>query len=165
MRDVPRIVPPLPSIHLTLSLSSGMVSSPMRPSQPFRMPMTSSPTSFDRPTTPRITAFRPGQSPPAVNTPMTPTFPPRWHYSALLARRAGATSKCVAGRHGIARLGLAECGPPLVAGRAPQCAHTHGSCLHECNSKIGTNWLTDSLISTCTPSFRCSTVLRESPIS
>ena len=75
-RDVPRIVPPRCRIPRTASRSSGRTRPSISPSHPSRMPTTSAPW---RPTvravTPRMTAFSPGQSPPAVRIPSFFTAP------------------------------------------------------------------------------------------
>ena len=66
-RDVPRIVPPRWRMPRTASRSSGRSCPSMRPSHPSRIPTTSAPCRpAARAVTPRITAFSPGQSPPAV---------------------------------------------------------------------------------------------------
>ena len=49
---------------------SGLVVPSISPRQPCRMPTTSSPRSSARRVTARITAFRPGQSPPPVRMPI-----------------------------------------------------------------------------------------------
>ena len=73
-RDVPRIVPPRCRIPRTASRSRGRTRPSIRPSHPSRTPTTTaSCRSFARATTPRITALRPGQSPPAVRIPMRTT--------------------------------------------------------------------------------------------
>src|SRR5438105_593778 len=69
VRDVPRIVPPrwrMPLVASRVSRSCSGGSS--RPRQPSRTPITSSPCCSPRRTTARITALRPGQSPPPVRT-------------------------------------------------------------------------------------------------
>src|SRR5688572_9943450 len=68
-REVPRIVPPLGRMPMTEYDVRGSTSPSMRPSQPLRMPRTSIPRPWARRTTARITALRPGQSPPPVRTP------------------------------------------------------------------------------------------------
>src|SRR3954451_5613305 len=56
----------------TWSRSSACTCPSIRPSQPLRMPTTSTPcVTVARPTTARMTALSPGQSPPAVRTPRT----------------------------------------------------------------------------------------------
>ena len=72
-RDVPRIVPPRCRMPRTASRSSGRKRPSISPSQPSRMPTTSAPCCRARATAPRITAFSPGQSPPAVRSPMRTT--------------------------------------------------------------------------------------------
>ena len=75
-RDVPRIVPPRWRMPRTASRSSGRRRPSIRPSQPSRMPTTSAPCPpTARAVTPRITAFNPGQSPPAVRIPSFFTAP------------------------------------------------------------------------------------------
>src|SRR5215470_7265881 len=70
VRDEPRIVPPRGRMPRTAGMSSGTVSPSSGPRQPSRKPMNSYPNSVTpRRTTARITAFRPGQSPPPVSTP------------------------------------------------------------------------------------------------
>ena len=70
VRDEPRIVPPRGRMPRTALTSSGIVSASSGPRQPSRKPTNSSPYSWiPLRTTARITAFRPGQSPPPVRTP------------------------------------------------------------------------------------------------
>src|SRR4051812_13166677 len=69
VREVPRMVPPrwrmpLVASRVRRSCSGGS----NRPRQPSRTPITSSPCCSPRRTTARITAFKPGQSPPPVST-------------------------------------------------------------------------------------------------
>src|SRR3990170_5300863 len=97
MREVPRIVPPAPAMPRTSSRPSGRMSSSMRPCHPFLMPTTSwAPAALIRVTTLRITALRPGQSPPAVRMPMTLTAHPppglRWQPSRTGPGGEGAPS-------------------------------------------------------------------------
>lgn len=66
VREVPKIVPPRGNIPATLVRVSGIKSASRRPSQPRRMPITGTPSSAARRTAARMTAFRPGQSPPPV---------------------------------------------------------------------------------------------------
>src|SRR6202012_1020343 len=77
VRDVPRIVPPRGRMARTACTSRGTVSPSSGPRQPSRKPTNSYPYSCTPlRTTARITAFRPGQSPPPVRTPtlMAPTL-------------------------------------------------------------------------------------------
>ncbi len=70
-REEPRIVPPWARMPLTESRVRGRWTPSRRPRQPSWKPMISSPWSTTpRWTTERITAFRPGQSPPLVSTPI-----------------------------------------------------------------------------------------------
>src|SRR5487761_1198679 len=70
VRDEPRIVPPRGRMPRTAWTSSGTVSPSSGPRQPSRNPTNSNPYSATPlRTTARITAFRPGQSPPPVSTP------------------------------------------------------------------------------------------------
>src|SRR5437588_9933234 len=69
VRLVPRMVPPrwrMPLVASRVSRSCWGGSS--KPRQPSRMPITSRPCCSPRRTTARITALRPGQSPPPVST-------------------------------------------------------------------------------------------------
>src|SRR5882762_7188463 len=69
VREVPRMVPPrwrMPLVASRVSRSCSGGSS--RPRQPSRIPITSSPCCSPLRTTARITALRPGQSPPPVRT-------------------------------------------------------------------------------------------------
>ena len=71
VREVPRIVPPRCRIPRVDATDNDMVWSSTRPLQPCRIPMNSWPYSRSpRRTSARITAFRPGQSPPPVSTPI-----------------------------------------------------------------------------------------------
>src|SRR5258708_32297126 len=77
VRDVPRIVPPRGRMPRTAWTSRGTVSPSSGPRQPSRNPTNSYPYSCTPlRTTARMTAFRPGQSPPPVRTPtlMGPTL-------------------------------------------------------------------------------------------
>src|SRR6201995_2476938 len=77
VRDVPRIVPPRGRMPRTAWMSRGTVSPSSGPRQPSRKPTNSYPYSCTPlRTTARITAFKPGQSPPPVRTPtlMAPTL-------------------------------------------------------------------------------------------
>src|SRR5581483_4986117 len=70
VRDDPRIVPPRGKMPRTAWTSRGMVSPSSGPRHPSRNPTNSRPYSCTPlRTTARITAFRPGQSPPPVRTP------------------------------------------------------------------------------------------------
>ena len=70
VRDDPRIVPPRGRMPRTACTSRTIVSPSSGPRQPSRKPMNSKPCSAAPVrTTARITAFRPGQSPPPVRTP------------------------------------------------------------------------------------------------
>ena len=70
VRDVPRIVPPRGRIPRTAWTSRGTVSPSSGPRQPSRKPTNSYPYSATPlRTTARMTALRPGQSPPPVRTP------------------------------------------------------------------------------------------------
>src|SRR5215467_13703170 len=70
VREEPSIVPPRGRMPRTAGMSSGTVSPSSGPRQPSRKPMNSYPNSVTpRRTTARMTAFRPGQSPPPVSTP------------------------------------------------------------------------------------------------
>src|SRR5262249_39776854 len=69
--DVPRIVPPRGNNPLSLWESSGIVCCGLsKPSYPPRTPMHSHPRFAAVFATARITAFKPGQSPPPVSTPI-----------------------------------------------------------------------------------------------
>src|SRR5262249_29744361 len=69
--DVPRIVPPRGNNPLSLWESSGIVCcGSSKPSYPPRTPMHSQPRFAAVFATARITAFKPGQSPPPVTTPI-----------------------------------------------------------------------------------------------
>ena len=75
--EVPRIVPPRGRMPRTAWMSRGIVSPSSGPRHPSRNPTNSSPYSCTPlRTTARITALRPGQSPPPVRTPtrMAPTI-------------------------------------------------------------------------------------------
>ncbi len=77
VRDVPRIVPPRGRMPRTACTSRGIVSPSSGPRHPSRNPTNSRPYSCTPlRTTARITAFKPGQSPPPVRTPtrMPPTI-------------------------------------------------------------------------------------------
>src|SRR5580700_10937189 len=75
VRDEPRIVPPRGRMPRTASTSRTMVSPSSGPRQPSRKPMNSmSCSATPVRTTARITAFRPGQSPPPVRTPTRISF-------------------------------------------------------------------------------------------
>src|SRR5579871_403146 len=70
VRDEPRIVPPRGRMPRTAWMSSGTVSPSSGPRHPSRNPTNSRPYSWTPlRTTARITAFKPGQSPPPVRTP------------------------------------------------------------------------------------------------
>lgn len=70
-RFVPRTVPPLGKVPLMVSTVSGRVRRSISPSHASTNPMISSPnTRSPLRTMARITAFKPGQSPPPVRTPM-----------------------------------------------------------------------------------------------
>ena len=70
VRDDPRIVPPRGRMPRTACTSSGIVSPSSGPRHPSRNPTNSRPYSCTPlRTTARITAFKPGQSPPPVRTP------------------------------------------------------------------------------------------------
>ena len=69
VREVPRMVPPRCSVPLVASrVSRKCIGGSSRPRHPSRMPITSRPCCSPRRTTARITALRPGQSPPPVRT-------------------------------------------------------------------------------------------------
>src|SRR2546422_9097499 len=69
VRLVPRIVPPRWRMPLVASrVSRKWSGGSIRPRQPSRTPITSRPCCSPRRTTARITALRPGQSPPPVRT-------------------------------------------------------------------------------------------------
>src|SRR5438132_4712168 len=69
VRLVPRIVPPRGRMPLVASrVSRKWSGGSIRPRQPSRTPITSRPCCSPRRTTARITALRPGQSPPPVRT-------------------------------------------------------------------------------------------------
>src|SRR5882762_9141928 len=71
VRDEPRIVPPRARMSSTSSSPIGRVSPSSGPCHPFWKPSTSQPcASIPLRVTARITAFRPGQSPPPVSTPI-----------------------------------------------------------------------------------------------
>src|SRR5262249_38427554 len=71
VREEPSIVPPRGRMPRTAWMSSGTVSPSSGPRQPARTPRNSSPYSgMPRRTKARMTAFRPGQSPPPVSTPI-----------------------------------------------------------------------------------------------
>ena len=70
-RAEPSVVPPRVSRPSTAATSSGVVRSSSRPRQPSRKPITELPYWVVAVrTTERMTALRPGQSPPPVRTPM-----------------------------------------------------------------------------------------------
>src|SRR3984957_7978847 len=104
VRDEPRIVPPRGRMPRTAWTSSGTVSPSSGPRQPSRNPTNSRPYScMPLRTTARITAFKPGQSPPPVRTPtrMTSTIVgsgPRadgCRMSAGKTRRGGRSGRAV----------------------------------------------------------------------
>src|SRR3954463_1118990 len=69
VREVPRRVPPRWSVPLVASrVSRKCIGGSRRPRHPSRIPITSRPCCSPRRTTARITALRPGQSPPPVST-------------------------------------------------------------------------------------------------
>src|SRR6266702_4412328 len=69
VREVPRMVPPRWRIPLVASrVSRSCRGGSSRPRQPSRIPITSRPCCSPRRTTARMTALRPGQSPPPVKT-------------------------------------------------------------------------------------------------
>ena len=70
VRDVPMIVPPRGRIPEISRGPSGWKSCSTIPRQPSRTPTTSCPRDHDRRATARMTALRPGQSPPPVSTPI-----------------------------------------------------------------------------------------------
>src|SRR5690349_169673 len=71
VRDDPRIVPPRCRMPRVLSSVSSTPSLLMTPAQPCRKPQNSCPWALiPLRTTPRMTAFSPGQSPPPVSTPI-----------------------------------------------------------------------------------------------
>src|SRR5690242_5376051 len=70
VREVRRIVPPRGRIPEIAWPSSGRKTPSIIPRQPCRMPITSASRLIARRVTARITAFRPGQSPPPVRIPM-----------------------------------------------------------------------------------------------
>src|SRR6266849_3611816 len=72
VREVPRMVPP----RWRMPLVASRVSRSCSPRQPSRIPITSSPCCSPRRTTARITALRPGQSPPPVKTAIFINAPP-----------------------------------------------------------------------------------------
>src|SRR5437763_2774418 len=81
VREEPRIVPPRGRMPRTDSIVSSSDTFSIGPRQPSRKPRIECPCwSMPLRTTARITAFRPGQSPPPVRTPMRisrPTYPRR----------------------------------------------------------------------------------------
>ena len=70
VREVPMIVPPRGRIPEISRGPSGSISPSTSPFQPARTPSTSCPLANDLRPTARMTAFRPGQSPPPVSTPI-----------------------------------------------------------------------------------------------
>src|SRR5213082_326142 len=74
VRVVPMIVPPRGSNPEISRGPSGSNNPSTSPRQPSRTPRNSCPRTMTRRPTARITAFKPGQSPPPVNT---PTFTPQ----------------------------------------------------------------------------------------
>ncbi len=71
VREVPRIVPPCFEMPMTWARPRGMVSPSTTPFQPLRKPTNSRPYRFvPVKTAERITALRPGQSPPLVRMPI-----------------------------------------------------------------------------------------------
>src|SRR3989441_4113153 len=69
VREVPRMVPPRWSVPLVASrVRRSCSGGSSRPRHPSRIPITSSPCCSPLRTTARITALRPGQSPPPVST-------------------------------------------------------------------------------------------------
>ena len=75
VREVPRMVPPRVSRPFVDAVDSGMLSPSSTPRQPWRYPMKEWPyTVSPLRTTARMTALRPGQSPPPVNIPIRMPF-------------------------------------------------------------------------------------------
>src|SRR5437588_2502755 len=116
------IVPPLGSVPRMTATPSGMVAPSSTPFQPSRNPTISSPwTFYPLRTTARITAFRPGQSPPPVSTPTLMRLPPfRPSGSATLLTRLRPSVACVAvviavdaGTTGVRSFAIDENGTPL----------------------------------------------------
>src|SRR6266702_191248 len=88
VRDEPRIVPPRGRMPRTACTSRVMVSPSSGPRHPSRNPVNSYPcSSAPVRTMARMTAFRPGQSPPPVRTPTRMDLPLAWSPS----RRSPAT--------------------------------------------------------------------------
>ena len=78
IREVPRTVPPRGRSPRQASTSRSIASSSMTPFQPSRKPRTvPSWSRSTRRTTARMTALRPGQSPPPVRMPMRMSPPPQ----------------------------------------------------------------------------------------
>src|SRR5439155_10980748 len=86
VREVPSTVPPRGRIPEIRSGPSGPASPSTSPRQPSRTPTTSQLRSNDLRATARMTAFRPGQSPPPVN------MPTRFATGAVLQVRGGRSS-------------------------------------------------------------------------
>jgi hypothetical protein len=70
VREVPMIVPPMWMIPETILTSRSIGEGSSSPFHPLRSPTTRELSVSDFRTTARITAFRPGQSPPPVKTPI-----------------------------------------------------------------------------------------------
>ena len=103
VREVPRIVPPRGRIPRVDSIVSSSASPSSGPRQPSRKPTISSPCrSMPLRTTARITALRPGQSPPPVSTPnrIRPTYPPDRRAAGPAAASAAAISPAARGGGG-----------------------------------------------------------------
>src|SRR5829696_1188771 len=100
VREVPRIVPPRGRMPRTCSMPSGPAMPSIGPRQPSRKPTNSWPYS-ETPlrTTARMTAFRPGQSPPPVSTPIR-IVPPGIHSvrQSVASDRQHSTARAPAGR-------------------------------------------------------------------
>src|SRR5215212_14769 len=103
VREVPRIVPPRGRIPRVDSIVSSSNSFSSGPRQPSRKPTIASPwMSMPLRTIARITAFRPGQSPPPVSTP-TRTHP-RYRGTSVVAQGVVPGSEEL------------ECRRPLIGG-------------------------------------------------
>src|SRR3954464_12786313 len=98
VREVPRRVPPRWSVPLVASrVSRKCIGGSRRPRHPSRIPITSRPCCSPRRTTARITALRPGQSPPPVSTAIFMVFPPTRRLPQTASEVSGVQS--AAGDH------------------------------------------------------------------
>ncbi len=93
-REEPRMVPPWARMPLTESRVRGRWWPSRNPRHPSSNPMISSPWSTTpRCTTERITAFRPGQSPPLVSTPIRISFATPEQNRGTAGLQAGTTGR------------------------------------------------------------------------